>query len=191
MNAGIVTSFVIGGLLLLSILFMNMSMSRSSASLTMRQMTQQNVQATSQILTHDISKIGFNRFKKINNPIVAAESTKVKFQSNLDNSTNGSVELIEWHFDTSTEVTSGSNPDDHILRRTVDGNTTDITMGITSFKLTYLDKNLNPTTAKDEIRHIKVDMRISSKEGLGKIGGGAAEYTESIWSKTFTPKNIQ
>jgi len=82
MNSGIIASFVIGGLLLLSILFMNMNVSRSSSELTMRQMTQINVSAVSEILTYDMDKIGYDRFGKINNPITFADSNKIVFKSN-------------------------------------------------------------------------------------------------------------
>jgi hypothetical protein len=187
MNSGIIASFVIGGLLLLSILFMNMNVSRSSSELTMRQMTQINVSAVSEILTYDMDKIGYDRFGKINNPITFADSNKIVFKSNIDKM--GSAETVEWHFDSSTQVASSSNIDIHPLNRSVDGDKTEINVGVSSFKLTYFDKNLNPTATLDEIRHIKVEMVISSKEQLGKIGGGG-EYIRSPLEKMYSPKNL-
>jgi|AntRauTorcE11897_2_1112592.scaffolds.fasta_scaffold03919_4 hypothetical protein len=195
MSTGIATSFAIGGLLLLSILFLNLNMSQSSTSLTLRQITQQNIQATSQILTHDFSKIGFDQYKNIDDPIIAADSNRIVFKSNIDDSS--ATETVEWFYNTSAPVSSSANPDDYSLQRSIDGLTTDINVGITAFKMTFLDENstviptpISTQSDRNRIRQITVEATVSSKEQLGKIGSDDGETIHSTWTKTFSPKNI-
>lgn len=196
MNAGIVTSFVIGGILILAILAMNLNVSRSSSGLTMRQITQENVETVSDFLNYDFPKIGYEIESVIPDAITTAENNRIIFKSNIDNS--GAQETVEWFFDTSSPVTNGDNPDDYILKRIVDGTVTDLAVGVTKFKLTYLDSDRNVITApissqsdRNSIRHIKINLIVSSKEKLGDIGPGDGEYLHSPWERTFTPKNLQ
>lgn len=192
MNSGLITSFVIGGLLLISILYMQMNISRSSTKLTMSQISQQNVDTVSDLLSHDIQKVGFDEFSTIDNPIIIADSSQLRFESNLDNS--GATEIVEWIYDQSSTLASSTNPNAHLLIRKVDGNTTQLPVGVTNFKFTYLNsqKQILPTpvSAPADIRYIKVKLVVSSKEKLGKMGSGEAEYVKSYWEKTFSPKNL-
>ncbi len=193
MDTGIVISYIIGGLLLLAILFMNMNVGQSSNELTMRQMTQQHVKTVSEILSHDFQKIGYDRFEKIPNAITIAESNRIRFESNIDNS--GSTEVVEWFYDSSTSLSSSTNPDAHPLQRTISGDVTNMNVGVTSFEITYMDKDFNelatpvPSGQLNDIRHIKVEMVISSKEAMGTRNGGS-KYIRSPLEKTFTPKNL-
>lgn len=194
MNIGVVTSFVVGGILLLAILAMNINISRSSTGLTMRQITQQNVNTVSDVINYDFPKIGFNQWSPIANSITTAKSNQIIFKSNIDNSSDGSEETIEWFFDTSAPVTSGTNPDDYILYRIKDGTPTALSIGVTRFELSYFDGNRDllatPVSNPEDIRHIKINLVVSSKEKLGDPGPGDGDYLKSPWERTFTPKNL-
>lgn len=192
MNTGIITSFIIGGILLLAIVAMNVNISRSTSGLTMRGISQQHAKTVGQLLSYDIPKIGSDTLNAISNPITAAESNRLEFKSNIDN--NGSIEIVEWFYDTSSPVTSGSNPDDYILYRRVDADQTVLNAGVETFTFTYFDNNRNtlttPVSNTSLIRYIKVEFTVSSKEKLGTIGAGDGEYIKSPWEKTFSPKNL-
>lgn len=195
MNAGIVTSFVISGILLLAILAMNLNISRSSTELTMRQITQQRVETVSDFLNYDFPKIGFDTFGKVPDAIKVAESNRIEFESNIDNS--GSVEYIQWIFDTSAPVTAGTNPDDYILYRIEDGVATELKTGVTKFHITYFNNNLDslatPVSSQSDrnnIRHIQIKMTIESREKVGEVGASSTDYLKSLWDKTFSPKNL-
>lgn len=193
MDTGIVISYIIGGLLLLAILFMNMNVGQSSTEMTMRQMTQEHVNTVSEILSHDFQKIGFDRFGKISDPIATAESNRIVFESNIDNA--GSAEQVTWFYDSSSSLSSSTNPDAHPLQRIINGDVTNMNVGVTSFELTYMDGDLNelstpvPSGQLNDIRHIKVEMVISSKEPMGTRNGGS-KYIRSPLEKTFSPKNL-
>lgn len=185
MNAGIVTSFVVGGILLLAILAMNLNISRSSSGLTMRQITQQNVNTVSDFINYDFPKIGYKQLGKISPAISTATANSIVFESDLNN--DGTIEQISWVFDT-------SGPTPH-LYRTVAGDQTDINVGVTRFELSYLDDDRDPLTTPvlnpSDIRYIKVNLVVSSKEKLGGVGPGDGEYLKSPWERTFSPKNLQ
>lgn len=194
MDTGIVISYIIGGILLLAILFMNLNVGQSSTELTLRQMTQQNVSTASEIFSHDMQKIGFDKFRKITDPISVADSNRIQFQSNIDNS--GSTEIVEWYFDPSATASSSTHPNSRTLKRIIGTNNIDLNVGVTSFELTYYDSTLSeiPTpissqSARNDIRHIAVEMTVSSKEEMGTTGGGS-KYVQSPFRKIFTPKNI-
>lgn len=194
MDTGIIISYIIGGLLLVAILFMNINVGQSSTELTLRQITQQNVGTASEIFSHDMQKIGFDKFRKITDPILVADSNRIQFKSNIDNS--GSTETVEWYFDPNATASSSTHPEARTLKRIIGTNKIDLNVGVTSFKLSYYDSTLSEIStpistqsARNDIRHIKVEMTISSKEEMGTTNGGS-KYIQSPFKKIFTPKNI-
>lgn len=195
MNTGMITSFAIAGILLLSILAMNLNVSRSATGMTIRQITQQHVQTVSDLLNHDMPKMGYDQYSTIPDAITKAEQHHLVFKSNIDNS--GARETVEWQFDTATPLASSPNPDDYMLWRKVNGSPTELSVGVTQFAFTYLDANRNvipaPVSTQSErntIRYIKVTLVVTSKEKLGNPGPGDAEYIQSPWETTYAPKNI-
>lgn len=198
MNLGLTTSFIIAGILLLSILSMNRNISQSSQELTMRQVTQMHTGTVSQILEKDIPNIGYQQNGTISSPITDADSDFIQFKSDIDN--DGSVETIEWKF-TDTDVSS-SNPNDKVLIRRVDGKESKFKTGITKFEITYLNKDrseISPSllsnllggaqAERDKIRFIEINFTVESKEKIGRPGN--ADYTKSTWEKQYTPQNLR
>lgn len=204
MNFGLITSFFIAGVLLMAILSMNMSLSRSSNELTLSQMATENVSTVAEMVTYDVRKIGYDLTKKIPDPILKADSTELQFYANLDNT--GDVEEVLWRF-TNQEVGSTSNPDDYVLlRRTKSKSTgvvvdkTDITLGVTDFKIRYYDtygadksqQMATPVASGDlsKIKQIEVEVVVGSPEKLSGYWGGD-EYINAAWEKRFSPGNLE
>ncbi|NGP90185.1 hypothetical protein [Fodinibius halophilus] len=195
MNFGLVTSFIIAGILLLSILSLNMNLSYNSAELTMNQIVQQRINGIKEIIEHDIPKIAYNDTATVEDPITKATTDEIEFKSNIDNK-DGDLETVRWKFDTNTPVDS-PNPNDYVLRRSVDGTQTEIKLGVTDFELTYKDKNMNviPLTnvqvLRNKIRHIELSVTV---ECPGKIGGAdniSSKYVSTTWTHTFSPINLK
>ena len=201
MNIGLTTSFIVAGVLMISILGMNLSLSISSTKLTMEQITKQRANTISEILNKDIPNIGSDVNQHIDSPIKDAQTTKIEFQSNIDNT--GSVETIVWEF-TDTDVSGTSNPDDKILVRKVDGDVTEFKSGVTDFDITYLDIDRDPISTnllssllggnqseRDKIRYVEISFTVESEEQVGGAGNFEAEYTEINWRKQYTPMNLR
>lgn len=181
MNVGLFASFAIGGLLLLSILTLNLRMMESTTMTTLDQMAKENVRVISAILNHDLAKIGYSQSGPITDPITAADSVSISFKSDID--MDGTTEDVSLGYTTS-EVTATKNPNDYYFQRTIDGTTENISLGITLFRFTYYDDTGSETTVTSDIKQIKVEMISESKAGKKD------EYGRSGWEKLFTPVNL-
>jgi len=205
MNIGLVTSYVIAGIILIAILSMNMSVSSSSNEITLSQVTRERAETISDIMSNDIQKIGYNRKSKTNPVLTVAEGKKIQFRSNIDNSTDNSVEIVTWEF-TNTAVTSTPNPSDRVLKRTVRDassgsiiSTTPFKSGVISFRINYYkkygskrsDSLSTPVTgsALNNIKQLYIALKIQSKEKV--YNGSNGHYVTSIWEKRFSPPNLE
>jgi hypothetical protein len=83
MNFGIITSFVIGGLMLLSILAFNMNMSASTQETTLTTITQQKMNAIVDVLSYDLNRVGYNNNDAVvfNKPILIGNDNEIEFQT--------------------------------------------------------------------------------------------------------------
>lgn len=199
MNIGIVTSYVIAGMLLLAILMMNMNMNTSSTELLLTQVTREQSRNISDILSYDIPKIGYNRTGVTDSLILYADSTLLRFKSNIDNSTDGSVETVEWEL-IDTPVPGSENPNHKILRRTVDGIANDITTGVTNFQLRYYDEYgddmsnyMTMPVASGSLGNIKqvyIKLVVESQFKYRSRTFPDGKYVMSVWEKRFSPQNL-
>ncbi|MFY0696934.1 MAG: hypothetical protein JXR11_03700 [Balneola sp.] len=197
MNINILTSFIIAGILLLMLAYMNLGVSNNSTELVVSQSKQSQKIDIQSVISNDFPKMGFAFNSVIDSLIVEADSTKITFKSNLDNSVDGSIERITWEL-TTEDVTSTTNPNDKILRRTVDSDVTDILLGVTAFSLKYYDSYGSTTPLStplsssdiDNIRQIEVAVEIQSSELISATYGGNSNYITTIWTKRFTPRNL-
>ncbi|MDX1638321.1 MAG: hypothetical protein R3281_10155 [Balneolaceae bacterium] len=201
MNTAYITSFVIGGMVLLSILTMNFSISQNSTELALSRNLKQHVTTISEMVSHDISKIGYNWMGKINNPIQTADSNKIVFESNIDNDSGNTAELVTWTFG-NTALTSTDNPNDYVLRRlVVQGLTTisstDITFGVTKFRLKYYSTAGSntpmptPVLNPEDIEQIEIELVVESGKKFSYNVNGTGRYIKSTWHKRFSPINLQ
>lgn len=201
MNFGLITSYVIAGMVLLAILSMNFSVSQSTTELTMSRNLKEHVNTISEMVSHDFAQIGYNWMGKINDPIKTADSTKIVFFSNIDNDPGNDAEKVTWTFGNST-VSSTDNPDDYALTRLiVQGSTTvsksDITLGVTKFRLRYYD-NIGgttpmptPVTNPEDIKQIEIELVVESRNKLSANNSSDGRYLVSTWHKRFSPINLQ
>ncbi len=206
MNMGLVTSYVIGGILLIGILALNMSMSNSSTELTLTETTREKATGVQEMITHDIQKMGFNRNSKTSPVLVEADNQKIAFRSNIDNSSDNSVELITWEF-TSTAVGNGS-PNAYVLKRTVEDvdtgsiiSETPIRLGVTNFNIKYLDEYgqpvsnhmATPVASSDlnNIRQLYITLELQSTAKVYNNAGDDGRFIRTIWEKRFSPPNLE
>ncbi len=197
MNVNIVLSFVIGGIIILILGSMNRNVSYSNTDVVLSQTTQIHRGDIAEVVAFDFPKMGYAPNLNTDSLIIAADSNSVTFLSNIDNSSNGSVETIKWEF-TTTDITNGTNPNDKLLIRVVDTDTTRFTLGVTRFRLNFYD-DLGSTTPLafplnitdlSTVRQIEVIMVVESPELLEYSTNQAGRYINSAWVKRFTPRNL-
>ncbi|MGM0547604.1 MAG: hypothetical protein ACQEST_12890 [Bacteroidota bacterium] len=206
MNAGLLTSFIVAGILIVSIITMNNSVSNNSSELTLTQFTRERMATVSKMMADDIQKIGYNRTGKTEKMLKIGNGHKIKFHSNIDNSDDGTVEEVTWEL-TDEEVTSTSNPNDHILKRTVeyeDGSLdeTPITLGVTEFRIAYyndygvplsdsLNTPIDDADIRDEVKQFYIEIKLESPEKIYTGRNSSGRYVTSVWEKRFSPPNLE
>lgn len=207
MNLGLVTSYIIGGIILLSILAMNISLSTSSTEITLTQMTREKVASVSELIAHDIQKMGYNRENKTDPILVKALPHKIEFNSNINNSTDNSVETVSWEFHKleSLEIPSTENPNDYILLRTVKDATgsiideTPVKLGVTNFEILYYNSYGEPTENYlsdpnaniNSIKQMYIKLSLESGDKIYYNAGNEGRYVKSVWEKRFSPPNLE
>tara|TARA_R110002096_G_scaffold435983_1_gene664828 strand:+ start:4917 stop:5471 length:555 start_codon:yes stop_codon:yes gene_type:complete len=177
--------------------WMTLGVSYNSKDIVLSQAKQSNKMDVSQIISYDFPKIGYSGDIDIDSLIVTAKSNKIAFFSNIDNSADNSIEKIIWEF-TNREVTSTANPNDFILARTIDGVETEITLGVTEFRINYYDELGSqvplsfPLSVADinSIRQIEVELVIESADQLKLRSSSPENYVRTAWIKRFTPRNL-
>jgi hypothetical protein len=187
----IITSMVIGGMLLLMALRLNAQAIETNAIYQNNLNLQQGMVALVDIVEADFRKIGYCKdFTKISPPniaIVSADSVSIKFLTDIPASPaptefgDGIVDTI-WYYTGST----GGNPNnlhEKPLYRVVNGNTAvGWNLGVTRFALRYYDAlgDTLPFPIADPklIYTLEINISLESPAPLTKI-----EYRDSLGAK--------
>lgn len=208
MNAGLLTSFIVAGILLVSIITMNNSVTNSSSELTMTQFTRERMASISRLISEDIQKIGYSRTGKTDPVVQVANYHKIKFHSNIDNSTDNTVEVITWELRKDLEVTSTENPNDRVLHRIVkneDGTeeVTEIKLGVTKFQIGYyndyggsisedsLTTPVSDAALLDGLKQFYIKLKVESPQKIIMGSDGTGRYIKTVWEKRFSPPNLE
>jgi len=220
MNLGIVTSYIIAGVIIIGIVSMNLRVQNSGAELTISQMNRQYVADIADMLNDDLSNMGYN----VNDitrdgsgdvrVLDCARSNRISFYRNLCatdvecSNEDRRPERIEWRLLNDDEI-SQSNTAHRTLRRTVvtydeDGSVagedvTDINVGVTQFDIQYYDvvgSNTNITglgcgSTVPNVRQFKITLEVQSAERIFHRAAGEGRFVRSVWEKRFTPTNLQ
>lgn len=192
MNPGIITSFVIGGLMLLSVLAYNMNLSQSTQETTLSTINQYKIDNLVEILSNDFHHIGFNLSDSVSTleePVQPSSNSK-----KLVYKYNNSGETITWMADPDEPYTNSSNEDDYYLYRIKDGETT-AWFPVTYFNVEYylynnLTKSWEVTANRKKATRFEVEIMMESQEPIRSTKSGSNTYHRTAWKKTFTPNNI-
>jgi hypothetical protein len=179
MNVGLVTGFIVGGMLLLALMALNMRISQNSGLVAMNQMTKQRVEAIAEIVSSDLRNIGQGISGQA---ILQATNNSITFTGRQ---ANDSLVTLTWRYLVNEPVSSTVNPDDRILRRIVNTDSITINFGVSRFDFTYFDANGNTTLIPANIRRIRIEVMCESDEPYG------TEYARSFWESDITPRAIQ
>ncbi len=179
MNLTLVSTFIIGTMMLLAIVQLNLSMAKNSMDSMSDQHAKLQVDAIAGLISYDFRKIGYS---VADDKLIEATPTRLTFRSDLEDA--GVVNQVTWEIHADTEVTETDNPYDFLVTRTVDGNETEIKLGVVLFEFTYYDGMLNPTLNMADIERIRVKVVTESTQSI------AGKYMSAAWEKVFTPANL-
>lgn len=171
MNIGITTSFLVGGLLLLSILHMNFTVSSNSTEATLQLVAKNRMMAVTETMTADFGRMGYN-VPANQDVIISSSPQDITFQADVDD--DGSTETISWIF----------NSNDSTLVRTgpvsSGGPSEEMTYPVSDFELQIQGNS-----------RIQVKVECMSPEPISHNPNGNDVYARSLWQKTFAPPSLQ
>jgi type II secretory pathway component PulJ len=176
----IVTSTVIGGLLLLMALRLNAQAIETNAIYQGNLNLKEGLVALVDVVEYDFRKIGYCRdFTKINPPniaIVSADSNRIKFLTDIPANPNdvgdGIVDTVFYYL--GNVAVNPNNPRERQLYRIVNGQaSTGWNLGVTRFALTYFnalgDTIPFPVTDPKLIYTLEVNLSLETPAPLTKI----------------------
>jgi hypothetical protein len=184
----ILGSSFIGGLLLLLLLKLNLFASSSSVTSDNELKLQQNSKTLAEIINYDFRKIGY---ECDSTAIAIADSNHIKFYADLDR--NNTVDVLEYYTSDTTVASSTDNPRDIILYRKYNGvEMGGPTLGLTRFKLSYLNEFNVSTSVLDSIKYVKVELWVESTipEMESNFVDPSHPYLFTYWEMKINPRNI-
>ena len=174
-------SFIIGGMLLLSILSLNADIMQTATMNSLGTNAQQNVTNIVSILEYDFRKIGY-LVPSGTDAITALSDTTIVFLGDVDNDTV--VDTVNYYLGPKSEPSETENPNDRYLYRKVNGTANDVALGMTSWNLTYFDNSGSVTITPANVRSIRISFTVET------IIPFDTTYGSARWEGRFTPKNL-
>ncbi len=196
MNIGILTSYVVGGLMLLSILYFTNSTFSSTAETTTSSSTQSKLDNIVTILENDFARIGYN----VSNPdltpfFISLSDSSVEFRGDIYEDDSESADEVTWEF-TNSDYTASTNPSDRILRRTWNKTPANpaaadvFQFSATHFELEFLDANGSSTSTSGDIVQVRVQLIVESSEPYVKASSTQPDrYYRSAWQRKIIINN--
>ena len=181
----LIISFVIGGLLLLTILNTNANMMATATQNTLDVLTQENLSVLSEMILYDFHKMGY--YPSFVAPddfrILAMDSTSIRFRADIDN--DGSIDTVYYGISDTSEAAGTSNPRDVILYRLLNGEAPlGAALGVTDFSLEYYDAVDSVTATAKDVRSIEIMLAVESPYAYDDY------YPRAIWKTVVRPRNL-
>lgn len=214
MNLAMITSYIVAGVLLLSIVMVNINISNSGAELTMTQITRDKLETVTAMLDDDIPNMGYDLLQPPDTILTVADANQIQFLRNLcrDPARDAAFvncndpERITWRFFESMTPGSSKNNNHGTLIRVVEevgqpADTTWIQSGVTKFNIRYyddhgrsLDQNIpTPISSSqfDDIKQLYIELEVQSDERIPGRFNSDTRYVRAVWEKRFSPRNLE
>ena len=185
MNAGIIVSTIIGGLLLLSVFMLGTRVTQSADQNTLDNMAKSQIDAISQYVGFDFDKIGY---RATSFPILKAKKHMFTFLGDVNG--DGICDTVTWKYGPDNTGQLNYPRSNHPIFHIVDGVSTKIDRDVVSLEIVYIlsdgTETDNPQNKEvDQIRKIKVTMTCQLPASPGQ------EPQIATWQRTIVPANLQ
>ena len=173
-NLDMVGSFIVGGLVLLSVIMFTFNFNNVSNATINNEIQQRTSTDFGQVIEYDFNKIGY---RVPSNPIVLFDSTRISFLADLDN--NGTADSVNY-------FVSFDNRGMKLNRRVGSGDNSGFSMPVAGFMLEAYDSLGTVTASTAAIKSLRVDVLLSQTVR----GGGGNEQSGMYWTRRFYPLNL-
>lgn len=187
MNLGITISYIVGGLLLISILTLNNTVMQNSYKHTMEMTTGTQADEIRRLVMHDMQFLAFGA----DSDILNFSDEHLRFKATF----RGQTRVFSWELK-NNGFNETSNPNDKVLQR---NGPMDDKPGSTMSKYPAVrfhvkafsdEEGLVEAASKDQIRSILIELVVESAEPVGSFSDGSPRYSRTGWKKLFLPDNI-
>ena len=181
-------SMVIGGIVVILIQALLLSMRMTSGTQAMNTDTQTNLASVTDIIENDFRKIGYRITSPADSSIRYADTGKIIISGDIDN--NGTVDSVRYYLG-SVRPPANVNPRSRYLYRRVNTSEQIVNVGITRFYLVYYDSLGNQLTAVPSVSSPK---RISSLRLMLNVESTFpydTVYAGATYEQMFKPKNMR
>lgn len=201
MNVGIMTSFIVGGLLLVSILTLNNQVMQQTTNATMDLMVKKKLDDITDLVINDFNNIG-HYYGPRNTPIEKYTSSEFIFWGQVYEDSTGVWDLtntkVTYMINLADKVASTANPNDFYVTRKVErisGGAVQEThiskLLVVHFELTYYNGNDTAPAQAFLLRSVEVEIICESPEPISFNRNSSPVYQRVFWKKRFYPENLQ
>jgi len=190
----IILSVVLFGMIVLSVMNININMSNQNYQGLIEFHTQTEAIQLARIIEFDFRKIGYTIPTASRPAIQIAETSHVRFKTNLQNSP-GATDMVDYTLGGLVSVSV--NPRDRMLVRTENTTSIYINYSVVRFLLSYYNSRdsllVAPITGalRDSIRSVKVMLILESPEPFDTTYGGGYQYASALYQKLIYPRNLE
>ena len=150
-NINLSGSFIVGGIVLLSLLYIHFRVVDFNRSQIINEFTESTMTNMADVLDYDFNKIGYR--VSTNPKISSINNSSIAFLADLDN--NGSVDSVKYF----TRQTNGKQ---YLVRRTTIGSVQESQVVINNFAMQGYDSLNNSTFTVSSIKSIDVQVVIDN-----------------------------
>jgi hypothetical protein len=168
-------SYVIGGIVLGSIVSLMFFYSAKSQEAVLSEISQRNVTEVGSIIEHDFNKLGY-RIEN-SNKIISLDSTSIKFLSDLEN--QGVVDTITYSM-----ITENNKK---LLKRRVGSslNSSEWTFPVENVTISGINSSGEITYNPASVKSVKFGVLVSEETIQN-----SATLVGAFWQRQFFPKNL-
>jgi hypothetical protein len=174
----LIGSAIVAGYVIFLGLRMNSTMSSTATASTTTVNIQEEMMNTTTILESDLKKIGYG----LSDPTIAvavADSNKIRFRADMNR--DGTVDSVEWYV--GNALAKYTDRDVRILYRKYNNQSATIAaVGVTTFRLKYLDQDGTQTSITTNIAMIEMTLALSSLYKVAdQVNPDSVGYVTTLW----------
>lgn len=193
----IIGATIIAGMVILIIIGVTANLNQTLYTSTYSLNAQMAALTMARIIEYDFYKMGYNVNKATDTLVLFADTSRIRFKSDLLNQGVGAVTRMEYSLGGLVGFTP--NPKDRFFSRIHGNSTINSNLGITRFRLMYYDSTGKQITTPishidslKKIKAIKVTVNIESPEPVIPTSDpNKRDYIGIYWEKLIYPRNLQ
>ena len=183
----LISSVVIGGLLLLILFRLNDATVENNYVYGGEAIAQSNLVEVVQLVEHDFRKIGYCKdWEKIPDPsksILSATQNSISFLTDENN--DGNIDTLRYYLGSTDELQNTPNPNDRTLYRVLNHQQPQgANLGVTQFDLFFFDAMGNqltfPITVPSAIYTMQINIRVEDVYGYDRVHD-EEKYSSAFW----------